>query len=246
MDPYLEHPDFWPGVHHRLITAISDDLAPRLAPRYYVDVEERTVVALPGGGVSHPRPVVTVVDPGLREAVATYPPAGPVTVEVPEVLRLGYLQVRTPGDRRVVTVIEVLSPFNKRPGSGRVDYERKRLLVLARPVHLVEIDLLRAGEPMPLGGAVPRSDYRILVSPWERRPSADLFAFGVNQPIPVIGVPLLPGDDPVTLDVGVLVHSVFDRGQYGLRIDYRQEPEPRLSADAAAWADRLLRAAGLR
>lgn len=28
MDTYLEHPDLWPEVHHRLITAIADALAP--------------------------------------------------------------------------------------------------------------------------------------------------------------------------------------------------------------------------
>jgi hypothetical protein len=246
MDPYLEHPGFWPGVHHRLIAAIGDDLAAKLAPRYYVDVEERTVVALPGGGAGHPRPDVTVVDSGLREAAAAYAPAGPIPVEVPEGVRLGYLQVRTPGDNRVIAVIEVLSPFNKRPGAGRADYERKRLLLLTRPVHLVEIDLLRAGEPMVLGGAVPRSDYRILVSPWERRPSADLFPFDLDQPIPQITVPLLPGDEPAPLDVGTLAHGVYDRGQYRLRIDYRQEPEPPLATKAAEWADGLLRAAGLR
>jgi hypothetical protein len=40
MDPYLEHPSAWPNVHHRLITAIADDLAPQLLPKYQVLVEE--------------------------------------------------------------------------------------------------------------------------------------------------------------------------------------------------------------
>jgi hypothetical protein len=43
MDPYLERPDLWPNVHNSLIIALRDDLAPRLRPRYYVAVEERTV-----------------------------------------------------------------------------------------------------------------------------------------------------------------------------------------------------------
>ncbi|NEO03945.1 MAG: DUF4058 family protein, partial [Moorea sp. SIO3I7] len=32
MDPYVEHPSAWPNVHHRLITAIADSLAPQLLP----------------------------------------------------------------------------------------------------------------------------------------------------------------------------------------------------------------------
>jgi hypothetical protein len=34
MNPYLEHPAFWPGVHHRLITAIANDVAPKIRPKY--------------------------------------------------------------------------------------------------------------------------------------------------------------------------------------------------------------------
>lgn len=41
MDPYLERPALWPDVHNSLITALRDDLAPRLRPRYVVAVEER-------------------------------------------------------------------------------------------------------------------------------------------------------------------------------------------------------------
>ena len=33
MDPYLEHPDLWPDVHHGLIAALRDFLAPRLRPK---------------------------------------------------------------------------------------------------------------------------------------------------------------------------------------------------------------------
>ena len=42
IDPYLEQRSLWPDVHNRLITALRDDLAPRLRPRYFVAVEERT------------------------------------------------------------------------------------------------------------------------------------------------------------------------------------------------------------
>ncbi len=53
-------------------------------------------------------------------------------------------------ERELVTIVEVLSPTNKRPGEGRRRYIRKRETIVAGLVNLVEIDLLRRWEPMPL------------------------------------------------------------------------------------------------
>ena len=47
MDPYLEHPALWPGLHSRLIVGLADDLGPILRPRYYVEVEERVYLLTP-------------------------------------------------------------------------------------------------------------------------------------------------------------------------------------------------------
>ena len=62
---------------------------------------------------------------------------------MPEVVRQGYLEIRDVATSEVVTVMEVLSPTNKRPGEGQRTYEAKRQTVLASPTNLVEIDLLR-------------------------------------------------------------------------------------------------------
>jgi len=55
-------------------------------------------------------------------------------------------------DGELVTLMEVLSPANKLYGPGRNAYLRKREDVLGSRTSLIEIDLLRAGEPMPLVG----------------------------------------------------------------------------------------------
>ena len=78
---------------------------------------------------------------------------------------------------KVVTVLELLSPANKSPGEGRRLYEEKRLQVLGTRTHLVEVDLLRGGEPMTMRGNGQGRHYRILVSRSERRPQADLQQF---------------------------------------------------------------------
>src|SRR5437763_15907809 len=41
MDPYLEAPELWPDVHHRLISEIQAALVPQLRPRYVARVELR-------------------------------------------------------------------------------------------------------------------------------------------------------------------------------------------------------------
>lgn len=146
----------------------------------------------------------------------------------------------------MVTVLEILSPANKLSGEGRRQYTQKRLSVLGSLTHLVEIDLLRAGEPMPTLGYAGRSDYRILVSRSSRRPQAELRPVSVRQPLPPFALPLRPGDQEPEVALTPLLHALYDRAGYDLRVDYRGEPEPPLGEADAAWSDSLLRAAGLR
>ena len=69
-----------------------------------------------------------------------------VTTLLEEEVHEARLEVIDRSDRKVVTVLEVVSPTNKAPGSrGRESYLEKRLEVMHSPTHWVEIDLLRAG-----------------------------------------------------------------------------------------------------
>ena len=241
MDPYLERPDLWPNVHSSIIVAVRDDLAPRLRPKYYVAVEERLVHTAGDDVFFGMRPDVAATQRAtLREAVATYAatPRGPTLVEVPlpDVITEAYLELRTVEDDRVVTVLELLSPTNKRPGRGRTEYELKRLALLGTATHLVEVDLLRAYAPLPLIDPPTPADYRILVSRSGTRPMADLYAFGVRDPIPAVPVPLLPEDEEPRLDLNHLLHALYDRAGFDLRIDYGTPPVPPLTDADAAWA----------
>ena len=161
-------------------------------------------------------------------------------------MRETYLEVRETGTDYVIAVMEMLSPTNKRPGRGRRIYEDKRLDVLATRTHFIEIDLLRAGEPMPIVGNGSTSAYRILVSRGDHRPTATLYAFDVRQPIPTFPLPLPPGNHEPLVDIGQLLHDLYERASYDLRLDYTGEPEPPLPAVEALWADQVLRQQGLR
>ncbi|ABU59227.1 DUF4058 family protein [Roseiflexus castenholzii] len=250
MNPYLEAPGLWPDVHNRLIVSIADDLAPALRPRYYVAIEERTYLAEPEDAAFVGRAdaaVVTRSTPPVSVS-APFQESGGVAVAValPDLVRESYLEVHAVADGRVVTVIEALSPANKRPGEGRALYLRKRLAVLGSLSHLVEIDLLRAGEPMPVRGWTGVSDYRILISRGNQRPRALLIPFSVRQPIPRFAVPLDADATEPEIDLGALLRAIDERAAFDLRIDYRRDPEPPLTGDDAAWADRPLRQSGLR
>ena len=156
MDPYLEHPSAWPNVHHRLMTAIVDDIAPQVLPKYQVLIEERIYQVENQDSILVGEPDVLVqqlyANAATRATAVAPPSAEPlsVTLTIPETVRQGYLEVREIATGQVITVIEVLSPINQRAGKGRLDYENKRAMILSSSSNFVEIDLLRQGPPMPI------------------------------------------------------------------------------------------------
>jgi hypothetical protein len=160
-----------------------------------------------------------------------------VEVPVTDLVEEWYLEIHETATGKVVTVIEVLSPTNKSRLAGRKQYRRKRNRILDTRTSLVEIDLLRAGDPMPVTTRRPvQSDYRILVSRGAARPRAKLYAFGVRQAIPMVPIPLLPRDTEPMLDLNTVVHAVYERARFDLRLNYSQDPVPPLGEDDAAWA----------
>lgn len=145
-------------------------------------------------------------------------------------------------EMELVTVIEVLSPTNK-GGSGRGDYLAKRDALLDSPVHLVEIDLLLAGSPMPLSGQVARGHYMAIVARAERRPDADVYSWPLRHPLPVLPIPLRAPDPDIRLDLGVAFRETYDGGRYRQAVRYgRPLPENLpISAEDRAWAEAFVR-----
>lgn len=257
MNPYLENPELWPEVHSRLIVAIADAIAPALLPNYYVAIEKRIYLTAPVDNVLVGIPDVSVVSQGERTAqesdrnatsTATLSkPDEPQTVTVPlaEEVQERYLEIRDTKTRMVVTTIELLSPKNKRLGEGREAYLRKRQRILTSDTHLVEIDLLRGGKPMPMQGVTQLKDYRILISRSDVRPQAQLYTFNLQDAIPKIELPLKAGENSPIVELKPILDGVYDRGGYRFRIDYGQQTIPTLSMDKVAWVNTLLAERGL-
>ncbi len=252
MDPYLEVPELWPGVHNILIVNILNYLTPLLRPRYIAAVEERVFVEGP-----HEREFIPDVllkqgrPPREHGSTAVLDADEALEVQLPALeMHESYLEIldRHSG-QRVVAVLEVLSPANKYAGPGRDSYLAKQREVLASQAHLIEIDLLRRG---PHTMAVPEwlarqhatYDYLICVNRAAGlRDRFRIYPRQLRERLPRIRVPLADGDPDVVLDVQAVVAQTYEAGSYRERLRYDQPCVPSLSAEDQAWADELIRAA---
>jgi hypothetical protein len=253
MDPYLEGSP-WTGVHAELSVEIARQLSQRLSPRYVARTNERFVVTMSeseeGVAVStaaiYPdafvaeRRSVTAATEGTSAAVAEAPRLRMATT-MPETLRLLSIEIRDVEQRRLVTAIEVLSPVNK-TGEGRTEYLAKRRRLLLSPSHLMEIDLLRRGERVPMRQQLPDYPYFVFLSRAESRPVTDIWPVGLRESLPVVPVPLLADDADVSLDLQAALTAVYDTFRYALTIDYAAPlANPFPEADAE-WIEQCRRA----
>ncbi|MGF1536088.1 MAG: DUF4058 family protein [Elainellaceae cyanobacterium] len=257
MNPYLENPDLWPEVHSWLIVELARSLNPRLVPKYRAAVEKRVyldslVVGIPDSSIfqrSQLGPLEDIPSAPSGKASASLPSTStgvlsqPVKVKVPvsEETTERYLEIREVGTGAVVTVVEVLSPKNKRAGEGRNQYLTRRQRVLNSATHLVEIDLLRRGKPMPMTGAIA-SDYRVLISRGPSRPDAELYPFNLRDPMPQFLLPLKPADHEPVVNLNQILQQVCEQAALDLAIDYGAPPEPSVSDRDFEWMQQLQQA----
>jgi hypothetical protein len=244
MDPYLEG-DLWPGFHHELAVQAKQLLLPLLTPRYYPFTERYFLMDDDVDltiGEERVMPDVGIAEKGgggrLRSPEREM--AAPLVLEVPMPMPVAHYRVviRTMPARKLVAAIEFLSPTNKR-GQGREQYLRKRNRLLVRPVNLIEIDLLHQGRRVPVKGKHPAGAYFVYVSRAQERPKIKVWPRRLEQPLPVIPLPL-KGTDVVDFDVQQAMTNVYNLGGYDTIIDYSQPPTTPLSAQERAWMAKLL------
>jgi hypothetical protein len=140
------------------------------------------------------------------------------------------------------TTIEVLSPFNKAPGTqGRGDFLRKRSRVMGSHASWIEIDLLRAGErPIEVVG---KSEYYTLLKRAEVVDHFDVWYTDLRDTLPTIAVPLRAPDTDVPLNLQTALETIYTRGGYAAVIDYDSPPPaPSLTPADAAWVTSCLMA----
>lgn len=175
---------------------------------------------------------------------------GQLVMPVPELLNLKEQEVEqyraigiyrfTPGRRdrgEPVAWIELLSPSNKPGGQDYGLYHEKCLKIMQSGVVFVEIDYLHETPPTFEGipnyvhrgdqDALPGSyPYHILVL--DPRPdfisaAARIYLFGVDDPIPLVEIPLNDGE-VLRFDFNAPYQRTFEESLFGSDIDYSQLP----------------------
>ncbi len=240
MDPYIERPEIWPDCHDRLITFIQEALQPQLRPRYVALGQDRLFV---------------VESEDLADPIYVAQSAGADAHVIfdfrREEIRQPLIQIIEPAaGNRVVTAIEVLSPDNKTTGEGRDSYLQKREEYWASGTNLIEIDLLRTGQPTVRVSAEHMATLRpwhYLVAVTRRWPSRqEVYAIPLSSRLPRVRIPLAADDQDVVLDLQAAFTRCWDVGPYPELLRYDGPPPGTLTPDEVRWCEDVLRQAGPR
>ena len=243
MNPYLEQEDAWHEFHEMFIPRAVAMLNAQVGENYVVKTDRHMYLHSPPEqvGVFIGRSDIHVANPHDPISGASgAQTAAPVQTQFPDedVEEESLIEIRDRMRRQIVTVIELLSPTNKRPGENRNQYLAKRRAVRKSTAHFVEIDLLRGGPRMPMKDQ-PQCAYCVLVSRYEDRPSAGVWPIQLADRLPVIPIPLRSPDPDVQLDLQQILHTVYDEAGFQKYV-YLANPEPPLSAEDAEWAKQFV------
>ncbi len=258
MDPYIEACGLWEDFHNHIIEEIAREVADAAPQRYFVRTGERSYLVLveSEGKKSYPfLPDVSVTTPRTRKKGSKKggtAVAEPVVADSPHILRAfvkeehreTFLEIyETEPEKRLVTTVEVLSPSNKRPGTEGWDlYQRKRQSILLSDTSLVEIDLLRGGQRMPMLDPWPGSPYVLMAARAGNPERCRVWEGYFQRPLPSLPVPLAKPDADLSVNVQPLIETIYRRFRYEQSINYATDLTPALSAEEAAWCREHLQA----
>jgi hypothetical protein len=255
MDPFIEVCGLWSDFHGHLVEKIYDTVSPALPAGYLSRTGERSYVVLveAEGKAEHSfLPDMTLTGSARRRTATARASAMEEGVAEAESVELRafveqdykekFIDIfELKPKRRLVTSIEVLSPSNKKRRSrGWRKYLRKRQALLLGKANLVEIDLLRTGERMPMLDPWPDSPYTLMVAREERAPRCRAWPAFMDRPLPAIPVPLSRPDRDLTLALQPLIDAIYERGRYREEIDYTAPLAAPLSTEQTAWLARQL------
>ncbi|MBI1279301.1 MAG: DUF4058 family protein [Anaerolineaceae bacterium] len=198
--------------------------------------------------MKRPRPDITIhhTDPiaerkigplGLDAAIPTREYPALASLEYGEDVYLNAVVIReileTGEIGKPITWIELLSPTNKPPGQGFVQYREKRITALKSGIALVEIDYLHETRS-PISNSLSYLDREDGATPYmititNPRPDLQLgrtqeFGFHVDQAIPTVKIPL-KGTDSITVNFQTVYNQTYESIKvFSYRVDYDSLP----------------------
>jgi hypothetical protein len=241
IDPFVEAEGDWPDFHLTFMSAWREAIADQLPDAYVARLEERvSIVEYEEERERRSSPDITISKSPARTAtsltesgVATLDPAT-IRVLIEEEIRQTYLQIVRHSDRKLVAVLELLSPSNK-VGDGRAQYLAKRQAVLLSDAHLFELDLLLGSKPLPTEDPFPPGHFHALVSRAGQRPVCQVYTWWLDQRLPALPIPLLAPDPDIVVDLAGVLETTYRRGRYEKTINYQRELNLPLSPEYLAW-----------
>ena len=266
MDPYLEALSVWPGFHHKLAWRSEHGIEQASCPLPTMpDLEMREEMGIieEDGAKQRIVPDVTIVryprpprqsDGGATAVLTETRREISESIEIEarnDPIRHHFVEIRDSSrGHKLITLIEILSPTNKRAGPDREAYESKQREVLESDASLIELDLLRGGRRIlpateiedKVGSLKPPPSYLVLVNrAWRRArgvPAYQIVAVDLREWLPCIEVPLKRGEKEVLLDLQIVFNRAYDTGPYRRgAVNYGvPPPPPALGDENAVWA----------
>ena len=252
MNPWLE--EHWPGVHSLLISLLAMQVSPLLPDDLAARPEECVTISSDDEERARSYRADIAVTESWQEGIApSWTPsqdsalearaAVPVVVQFPSMTER-WIEIRD-ATGRLVTVIEIISPTN-RSGPGLTDYLAKRRTMIASSINFVEIDLLLGGQPLVPEGIMPlprlpETHYAISIKRIGDPARREIYRPLLREPLPVIRIPLRPGEKDIFIDLQPLINQVHEAGRYHM-LDYSRFPNVPLTPDDHAWLQECLAA----
>lgn len=220
MDPYLEDEAIWPLFQHQLVASLYQILLPGLVDRYRARINQRTFVT--------EEPLFTSIIKQERQEE--------------------YIELRQRTDGRLVTLIDVPSPINKKLPQGRAAYLETRRMARAQNASIVEIDLVLQGMPLLdySREGLPEWDFAITVTRCTQPERYEIYTSTLAKRLPRFKVPLSPDDRDTVLDLQATFTRAFDQLNFASKIDYRQDPDTKMSDLQLTWIADWLKQMRLR
>jgi hypothetical protein len=245
MNPYLEQEETWQDFHQRFVPLLAGEIGKQAPDRYIIKLEQHVYIHELS---EEARQYAGRADIGISLKSSKSDETGGVATIAPPLYgelspamdreRLAYIEIRDRQSRQLVTVVELLSPTNKRPGPDRDRYAAKRNEYLHQRVNFVELDLLRGYPRLPTPG-LPACDYYVLVKRDIEWPRIGLWPLSLRERLPEIPIPLAPPDSDVRIELQDILNQAYDLARYGSYI-YVGSPQPPLNSTDAQWANHIL------
>jgi hypothetical protein len=225
MDPYLEDPVLWSGVHQGLITRSRNTLNRLLPDGYAANIGERLNIFKTAE---------------VREVFIEILPVGEETRVVTVIEVLSHINKARGSEGHELYLTKQRELLQSGVNLIEIDLLRRGEHTAAVPHE----ELLRRGREDLLQRG--RWDYLVCLHRSGQRGRYETWPRTVRERLPRIWIPLENGLPDITLDLQEVFDHNYDDGAYRRRIDYGRVPIPPMDDLDTKWADALLKSAGLR